>query len=135
MNMFTPPDPAIGKTRYGWTLIAFVLAGGLIAALVIWQLIVTSPNAFCAVAKATGERSAVCLPLLIEIVHVKDHAIVGLLTILGITVISVVAVALGVRISASGPGNTNVNIGADTTTVDNGDAHVSIPTPPSEEKK
>lgn len=127
--------PEVRKTRFGWTLIAFILAGILISALLIWQLYETSPGAWCVLADKTNASDNACLPVILKLVDVKDHAIIGLLMILGLTVVSVVAVALGVRVSASGPGNTNVNIGADTTRISNGETDVEIPTPPSGDKE
>jgi hypothetical protein len=129
-------DPAkITRSRFGWTIIAFIIAGVFISALMIWQLIETSPQAWCKLADDSSDNlRGACLSVLLKLLDVKDHTIVGLLTILGITVLSVVAVALNVRISAAGPGNTNVNIGANETRIQNGDVDVAIPTPPSEDK-
>lgn len=128
-------NASIWKSRYGWTIIAFIIAGVFISGLVIWQLFETQPAYWCAIADQSSEglRTA-CYNVLLRLLDIKDHTIVGLLTILGITVASVVAVALGVRIVAGGPGGTNVNVGADETRVRNGDLDMTIPTPPSEEK-
>lgn len=135
MPVQQPETTSIWKSRYGWTIIAFIIAGVFISGLVIWQLMETAPAYWCALADQTSEglRTA-CYNVLLRLLDIKDHAIVGLLTILGITVASVVAVALGVKISGTGPGGTSVNVGADETRVKNGDLDMSIPTPPSEDK-
>jgi hypothetical protein len=131
-----PETKPMLKSRYAWTLIAFAAAGLLMAGLVIWQLIESSPGVWCHIADSTDTNlRGACLSVLLKLLDLKDHALMGLLTILGITVVSVVAVALGVKISAAGPGGTNVSVGSEKTIVDNGDAKVEIPTPPSEGKK
>jgi hypothetical protein len=102
----------ITKSKFGWTIIVFIVAILFIGGLIVWQLIETSPGTWCNIA-ADGPDNirGACLSILLKLLEVKDHTIVGLLTILGIAVISVVAVALGVRISAEGPGDTKIDIG------------------------
>lgn len=131
----TPERASIFKSRYGWTIIAFVLAGLLVSGLVIWQLYETSPRIWCQIAEGDAEAvRGACLAILLKLLDLKDHAVIGLLTILGITVVSLVAVALGLKISAGGPGNTHVDIGADETRIESSGADVTIPTPPSEKR-
>lgn len=128
-----PEKSSIWKSRYGWTIIAFILAGVFVGGLVVWQLYETSPSVWCMLAEDTSENlRGSCLSVLLKLLDIKDHAIIGLLIILGITVVSVVAVALGLKISASGPGNTQIDVGADKTRIEADGANVTIPTPPSE---
>lgn len=127
-----PEKTSIFKSRYGWTIIAFVLAGLFVGALVVWQLFETSPSVWCALAdNGTENLRGACLSVLLKLLEVKDHALIGLIVILGITVLSVVAVALRLKISASGPGNTHIDVGADQTRIEADGADVTIPTPPS----
>jgi hypothetical protein len=119
--------------RFRWTVLAFVAAGILVSALVVWQLYETTPARWCAIAlQGTNEG---CFTVLLKLLEIKDHAVIGLLAILGLTVLSLVAVALGVNIKAAGPGGTSVDIGADDTTITTPDASVTLPTPPSEETR
>ncbi len=120
------------KSRYAWTIVAFILAGLFISGLLVWQLMETGPAVWCKIAETANDtRVTGCYGILLKLIDVKDHTIIGLLAILGITVISIVAVALGVKISAQGPGSTSVNIGRENTNISNGDIDVDIPTPPS----
>lgn len=123
------------KSRYGWTIVAFILAGIFISGLLIWQLLETNPRVWCQIAETANDtRVTGCYGILLKLTDIKDHTIIGLLAILGTTVLSIVAVALGVKISASGPGATSVNIGRENTNISNGDIDVDIPTPPSGDK-
>lgn len=123
-----------GANHFSWTLFAFVGACIVLTGLTIWQLETTSPPRWCSLA-LTGSPEIVsgCYNVLLKLLDIKDHAIIGLIATLAVTILCVVAVALGVRITAGGPGNTSVNIGADTTRVQSGDTSVEIPTPPSGE--
>ena len=97
--------------KFRWVIVAFALCGFLVAGLLIWQLMETSPAKWCAVANVNEISASGCFQLLLSLVEVKDHAIIGLLTILGITVIAVVAVTLKLKIQAEGPGGTGINVG------------------------
>lgn len=136
------PDFSLGPLlapvgrNFRWTLIAFALCGALIASLVIWQLWELTPTRWCALAENTAgdTNSNACLAALLRILDLKDHALIGLMVILGITVVSVVVVALKVNVKGSGPGGFEVDIGADQTVVRNHEGdQARIPTPPSEE--
>lgn len=97
--------------KFRWVIVAFALCAFLIAGLLIWQLTETSPSRWCAVAEVNDISASGCFQLLLALVEVKDHAIIGLLTILGITVIAVVAVTFNLKIEADGPGGTGLNVG------------------------
>lgn len=115
-----------------WILIAFALCGLLIATLVVWQLAETTPARWCVIAKAgSPDEGASCLAILLKLLEIKQWAVLALLTILGLTVLSVVVVALGVKINANGPGGFAVDVSADQTTVSSGDNIAVIPTPPA----
>lgn len=99
------------SSRFRWIVLAFIASGGLVAGLLIWQLLETSPNKWCSyVGEATPQG---CFDVLLKLIDVKDTAIIGLLTILGLTVASVVAVTLRVKIDIQGPGGTGGNIQGD----------------------
>lgn len=119
--------------NFRWTLVAFAAAGLLMAGLVVWQLKELSPSLYCAIAEHAD--NAGCTSLLLKLLDNKDHALIGSLTILGITVLSIVVVALGVSIKATGPGGTGVDLGAPTppTVIEQGEKQIVIPSPPPAE--
>lgn len=123
-------------TRAEWMTFLFIIAFVLISGLLIWQLMGTDPARWCGLAEVTSpENTNACLAVLQGLITVKDHTIIGLLAILGTTVLSLVVVALGVTLKASGPGGTNVDISANETTIETPETTVVVPTPPSEETK
>lgn len=124
-------------SRSEWIMLLFIVAGVLISGLLIWQLLGINPTEYCRLAEITSpENVSACLAVLVKILEVKDHAVIGLLSILGFTVLSVVVVAMGVKLSGGGPGGVSVDIGADKTDVSvDGKTVATIPTPPSEEPK
>lgn len=120
------------KTRFGWTMIAFIVMIVFIGVLAVWQIDATSPGYWCKLAEDTTESRTGCYGLLMKLVEVKDHVIIGLLSILGLAIAGLISVALGLNVRAGGPGGTSVDIRERDTTVDTGDTSVTIPTPPSE---
>lgn len=102
-------------TKFRWVILAFIFAGLLVSGLLIWQLYETRPSMWCAVADVNEISADGCFKLLLGLIQVKDHAIVGLLFILGVTVLSVVAVTLRVRLDLDGPGGTGADIQGDDT--------------------
>lgn len=121
--------------RLRWFIIAFVLAGAFMTGLLAWQLYETSPARWCVLAKqGSPDSTNACVAILVKLLELKDHVNTGLLIIVGISVLSLAAVALGVRLGLSGPGGLSANIGSENTTVSNGESTVVIPTPPAEEK-
>ncbi|MGN6819307.1 MAG: hypothetical protein ACTHJR_11625 [Sphingomonas sp.] len=123
------PGP-MSTSRYRWTIIAFVFAGFISAAFAGWQLFETSPRVWCVLAKeGSAETRAACLSVLLRLLDIKDHAVIGLLVILGLTILSVVVVALGVKLKGHGPGDLGFDIDRDddTQTVRAGDATVTGP--------
>jgi hypothetical protein len=122
------------KSRFGWTMIAFIVLMLFVGSLIVWQIDSTHPTYWCALADNTSTENANgCFKVLIQLVSVKDHVLIGLITILGLSVAGLISVALGLNIRASGPGGTSVDINERRTTVDTDDASVSIPTPPSKD--
>lgn len=99
--------------KFRWVILAFIFAGLLVSGLLIWQLYETQPSMWCAVADVNEVSAEGCFELLLGLINVKDHAIIGLLFILGVTVLSVVAVTLRVRLDLDGPGGTGANIEGD----------------------
>jgi len=122
-----------GHGRYRWTIFAFALAGLLNAALVAWQLYETTPARWCGVViNGSPEMTTGCFSLLLKLLELKDHALMMLISVLALTILSVVAVALNVRIKAEGPGGLNVDVGSDKTVVTAAESSVTVPTPPAD---
>lgn len=120
----------IGRLR--WVVLAFVMAGLLVSGLMVWQLYETTPARWCAVAMTgSPEITTGCYTLLMRLLDIKDHVVLGLMTILGLTVASLTAIALGLNIKVAGPAGTSVDIGVDDTKVTTPDTSVTFPTPPA----
>lgn len=100
--------PVLSETahkEFKWTTFAFGLAGAFSCALLVWQLWTLSPGHWCGLAQVTTpEGIAGCLTTLTKILTVKDHVLIGLMSIVGITILGLTAVALGVRLNVSVPG-------------------------------
>lgn len=125
----------IKRGRVRWFVIAFVAAGLLMSGFLWWQLSEITPEKWCMLAKqGSPEMATACTSILLRLLDLKDHAILGLLFILGLSFLSLAVVALGVRISAEGPAGLKTEVGAETTTVTDGSSVVEVPTPPSEER-
>lgn len=121
-----------GQGRYRWTLIAFAFAGLLISGLVVWQLYEMTPARWCVLAKqGSPELATGCFNVLLKLLDIKDHALMMLIGVLALTIIAVVAVALGVRISGAAPGGFSVDVGAEKTTVASEGGTATIDTPPA----
>lgn len=100
--------------RLRWFIIAFVLSGLLMAGLLVWQLYETTPRVWCVLAKTgSPEMATSCVAILLKLLELKDHAVIGLLSIVGLSVLSLAAVALGVRLGFTGPGGVSANIESD----------------------
>lgn len=128
-------DQVLETAKHGrvrWFIIAFVVGGILMSALLAWQLAESSPRNWCVLAKqGSPELAGSCVAILIKLLEIKDHAVLGLLAIVGLSFLSLATVAMGVRITAEGPGGLKTDIGADKTTVTDGESVVQLPTPPS----
>lgn len=97
--------------RLRWFIVAFVLAGAMMVGLLVWQLYETSPRHWCEIAKqGSPETASSCLAILLKLLDLKDHAVVGLLVIVGVSVLCLAVVALGVRLGVAGPGGVSANI-------------------------
>jgi len=77
------------KNHIGWTVWAIILFAPVIAAILIWQLFGLTPSHWCGVqigsAKAAGLRPEDCSSILSAILAIKDHTIIGLLLVLGLS--------------------------------------------------
>lgn len=116
-----------GRAR--WFIIAFLVFGIIMTVMLGWQLFETTPARWCVMAKqGSPELASGCVTILMKLLEIKDHVVIGLLGITGLSVLGLAAVALGLRFVVSGPGGLNANIGADrgTTTT------VTVETPPSD---
>lgn len=120
--------------RFRWVVYAFMAAGIVMTAMLAWQLYDLTAARWCVLAKTgSPELATGCVTMLVKLLDLKDHVLLGLLTIVGLSVLSLAAVALGVRLGFTGPGGLSANVGADKTTVTDGQATVTLPTPPAEE--
>ena len=120
--------------RLNWTVLGFSLAGLLTMAMLAWQLFESTPARWCAIALAgSPETNSACAGILLKLLENKDHVNVGLLAIVGVSILALAAVALNVGIKVAGPGGVNVDIGAEDTKVTSDNTSVTIPTPPAGE--
>jgi hypothetical protein len=121
-------------SKYNWTIGAFSLAGAVTMIMLAWQLFESTPARWCAIALAgSPETNSACAGILLKLLENKDHVNLGLLTIVGVSILALAAVALNVGIKVQGPGGVNVDIGSEDTKVTSGDSSVTIPTPPAGE--
>jgi hypothetical protein len=124
------------QSRYAQMLLAFIFVTLLISGLAVWQLHESTPTRWCVLAQGTSSDQAnACLQVLLKLLDIKDHAVIGLLVILGLLVTAVVVVALGVRVAGSAPGGVSVDVSSSETKVQAGDTTVAVPTPPSGEEE
>lgn len=124
---------AIQHGRLRWFIVAFVTAGMVTMAMLGWQLYETTPARWCVMAaQGSPELAGSCVAILLKLLEIKSTVVIGLLAIVGLSVLSLAAVALGVRLGLSGPGGLSADIGADKTTVSNGESSVTLPTPPAD---
>jgi peptidoglycan/LPS O-acetylase OafA/YrhL len=121
--------------RVRWFVIAFVAAGLLMSGFLWWQLSEITPDKWCQLAKqGSPELAGSCASILLRLLDLKDHTIIGLLFMLGLSFLSLAVVALGVHISAEGPAGLKTEVSAETTSVTDGSSVVEVPTPRSEER-
>lgn len=121
--------------RVRWFVIAFIAAGFFMSSVLVWQLWDVTPARWCAIAQSgNNDIAAACLSILLKLLDLKNNVVIGLLAIVGLSVLSLAVVALGVRINAAGPGGLTANIGSDKTIISDADgvSSVEIPTPPAE---
>lgn len=102
-------------------LYAIILGGPVITGLLIWQLSTLSPKYWCqtsfnvALADGSGLVDALkaCLALQVRILDIKDHAIIGLLMVMGIVYFVLVFSQWKMRAEVHGPGGVGGTIGGD----------------------
>lgn len=133
MTDLTPKHSDVTHGERRWTLWAFVAAGFLVAALLIWQLYGLTPASWCGIAKVGTEndRISACLTVLVRLLTIKDHVLIGLLTLLGISFVSLTVVVLGVSVKGTAPGGASIDVGPDTTHIATETTDITLPTPPS----
>lgn len=121
------------EKQFRWVVYAFVASGLMVVGLLAWQLVDMTPAKWCAIAvQGTPEIATACVAVLVKLLELKQNVALGLLIIMGLSILSLAAVALRVRIGFSGPGGLSANVGADTTTITDGQAVVKVPTPPAD---
>jgi len=97
--------------RLRWFIIAFCLSGFVMTLMLAWQLYETTPARWCVMT----DRAEGCVAILMKLLEIKDHTVMGLLIIVGLSVLCLAAVALGLRLGVSGPGGIEANIGVEVT--------------------
>lgn len=86
----------------------------MMAALLAWQLWDVTPARWCAIAKSgTPEISSACVTVLLKLLELKNSVVLGLMAIVGLSVLSLAAVALGVRLGLVGPAGFSADISPD----------------------
>ncbi len=113
--------------RLRWFVIAFLVAGTLMSGLLAWQLSETSPAKWCIIAKAGSPQAAdSCVSMLMKLLEIKDHVVIGLLIIVGLSVLSLAAVALNVKLGINGPGGLSANIDSESVNVQDNQSGSSV---------
>lgn len=106
------------KLRQWAVLLGAPLVGGLLA----WQLYTLHPKEWCRTAIDLAKLDKgediisglqACVGLQARILEIKDHAVIGLMVVLGLGYIMLMARELGMKASLRGPGGSGAEIGAD----------------------
>lgn len=103
-----------------WKQAAILGAGPMLTAMVAWQLWTLDPKHWCKVATEDGfeaaqqiEKLETCKEMLLEILNLKDHALIGMMVILGGIIGMLTVSEFKTRLKASGPGGSSIEIGRD----------------------
>jgi hypothetical protein len=110
-----------------WRQAFFYMATAVLMGMLIWQLgLLEPPDKWC-----PAKSLSICYAGLIENLHIRDHAIIGLLAVQGIVVIGGMVVNYGLRVSAAGgTDGVHVDVAQDRTTITTPATTVSVPTTP-----
>lgn len=103
-----------------WKQAAILGSGPMLTALFAWQLWTLDAKHWCSVAteEAFGADQQIrkletCKEILLEILNLKDHALIGMLVILGGIIGMLTVSEFKTRLKASGPGGSSIEIGRD----------------------
>jgi len=119
----------LGKLGLGfWRNAFFYFAALFVFGLIIWQLVTLEPpTKWCPV-----DNLSVCYTALIRVLDIKDHALIGLLGVLGVIVVGSMVVSYRLNVNAGGGAEGfHVDIQQDHTTVQTPGGTVSVPTVPT----
>ena len=101
-----------------WKQAAILGSGPILALLLSWQLWTLEPGHWCAVATEDGflagdrlRKLEVCKEILLELLNLKDHAIIGMLAILGGIIGMLTVSEYKTRLKVDGPMGSSVEIG------------------------
>jgi hypothetical protein len=103
---------------FNWTVAAIIVGGLIMGALLFWQLHGLTPSRWCGVAlgaaKLAGEMHLVdgCRDIILRLLDLKDHAIIGLLGVVGLSFLVMVVMTFKARITFSGPGGVGGSVGS-----------------------
>lgn len=100
-----------------WSTLAVLAAGPMLMAILAWQLYTLQPAHWCNIQvvseKALGLRSEDCSAILLKLLELKDHAVLGLLMVLGLSYITLIVRAVGATIKWTGPGGISGEVDSD----------------------
>ncbi|MBO9380233.1 hypothetical protein GG804_26055 [Sphingomonas histidinilytica] len=102
---------------FRWTVWVILIGALAMGATLVWQLYGLTPARWCVVpinaAKMAGARPIAedCTTIVLRLLDLKDHAITGLLIVLGLSFVAMVVTLLGARINFNGPGGIGGSIG------------------------
>ncbi len=100
-----------------WNIIAAVAGGPIITGVLIWQLWDLTPAKYCTMvlgaAKDDVHGADFYVGCIVKLLEIKDHVLIGLLAIIGISFVSVVIVAIKGKVSATGPGGIEITVGGE----------------------
>lgn len=102
---------------FHWTVAAIIFGGFAMGLILVWQLWGLTPGRWCVVAinaaKMTNMRPTAedCTTIILRLLDLKDHAIVGLLGVIGLSFLVMVVTLFKAKISFSGPGGVGGSVG------------------------
>lgn len=106
------------SNAFNWTVGAIIGGGMFMGIMLVWQLYGLVPAKWCAVpvsaSKLTHQKPVIedCVAIVLRILDLKDHAIIGLLGVIGIAFLVMVVMNFKARITFSGPGGIGGSVGA-----------------------
>lgn len=105
------------QTAIRWNILAVMLGGPAITAVLVWQLWDLTPAKYCTLvlgaAKGEADGADFYVGCIVRLLDLKDHVIIGLLAIVGISFIATVVVAIKAKVSASGPAGISITVEGD----------------------
>jgi len=102
-----------------WTAWAIIFGSLAMGAMLIWQLYGLVPARWCAVsissAKMSGTRPVAedCTTIILRLLDLKDHAIIGLLGVIGLSFLVMVVTMFKARVTWTGPAGIGGSVGGE----------------------